>query len=812
MEEVRTAEHAGPWPERLPTLALRDLVFFPGMTLPLLVGRARSVAALDEARQEENGGHIFLLSQRDPAADDPAAADLHRIGTIARIVQSSPVPDGTVRVVFEGVERARVRRFLSGPGPFRAEVSPFPYPDPDGESSSGFLAAVRRVERSFREYVHLHPDLAPELATQISDAPNPLRAAHLVAGHLVIGALEKQTLLETPTLELLLRDLLEVLDHEVEILQIEEQLDQDMRRRIEEDRRQHYLQEQLKTIQKELGGGQPEWSDLETRLAAASLPEAAKERAERELARMKQMSPVSPEASVIRGYLDWILSLPWNESTNDQIDVARSRQVLEEAHFGLDEVKDRILDHIAVLSLVGHLQGPILCLVGPPGVGKTSLGRSIARALGRRFVRVALGGVRDEAEIRGHRRTYVGSLPGRVLQGIRRAGTRNPVFLLDEVDKLAKDGLGDPSAALLEVLDAEQNRTFQDHYLELEFDLSDVLVLATANTLSGIPDPLRDRMEVIRIPGYLDTEKRSIARDFLVPAQLRRHGLSTETVKISPTAVEEIVSHYTREAGVRELDRMLARVARKMARRTAEVGAPGTGEIVVQAEDLAKLLGPRRHHGAYGGEGGNRVGIAHGLAWTAAGGEVLEVEVSAIPGGGDIQLTGTLGDVMKESAVAAVTFARARGRELGLRSQFHRDVDLHIHIPEGATPKDGPSAGITIAAALVSALLGTPTRGDVAMTGEITLRGRVLPVGGIREKAVAALRHGVTTVVIPAGNEADLELLPTEVRDRLTFRPVETMDEVLDLVLTTPPGIGAIPTPLRSEISSGVLDPGSRIS
>jgi ATP-dependent Lon protease len=420
--------------------------------------------------------------------------------------------------------------------------------------------------------------------------------------------------------------------------------------------------------------------------------------------------------------------------------------------------------------------------------------------------------VRDEAEIRGHRRTYVGSLPGRILQGIRRAGTRNPVFLLDEVDKLAKDGLGDPSAALLEVLDSEQNQTFQDHYLELEFDLSDVLFLATANTLSGIPDPLRDRMEVIRIPGYLDTEKRSIARDFLVPAQLRRHGLSSDTVRVSPTAVEEIVSHYTREAGVRELDRMLARVARKMARRTAEAGNGGSSEIVVQAEDLAALLGPRRHHASYGGEGGSRVGIAHGLAWTAAGGEVLEVEASAIPGGGDIQLTGTLGDVMKESAVAAVTFARARGRELGLRSQFHRDVDLHIHIPEGATPKDGPSAGITIAAALVSALLGTPTRADVAMTGEITLRGRVLPVGGIREKAVAALRYGISTVVIPAGNEADLTLLPAEVRERLTFRPVETMDEVLDLVLTTPPGLGAMPAPLRSEISSGALDPGNRIS
>ena len=812
MEEVKSSPTPPLVSDRLPALALRDLVFFPEMVLPLLVGRPRSVAALEEAIEPGGPGHILLVAQRDAGSDEPSAQDLHRVGTVVRVVQSTRLDDETLRVLFEGVRRVRVERFLPGPGPFRAEIQPRVYPDLREETAAaGFQAVVRRAERCFRDYAHAHPDLPSDIASGLSDSPSPEDAAHLIAGHLLIGAGEKQLLLEMETLEAMFSELLEILDRELEILKIEDDLDREMREKMDDDRRQHYLREQLKAIQKELGGDASEWGDLETRLEEAKLPEAARVRAERELGRAKQMSPLAPEAGVIRGYLDWILSLPWSARTEDNSAMTHARGVLEEAHFGLDEVKDRILDHIAVLTLVGRLQGSILCLVGPPGVGKTSLGRSMARALDRRFVRVALGGVRDEAEIRGHRRTYVGSLPGRILQGIRRAGAGNPVFLLDEVDKLAKDGLGDPSAALLEVLDPEQNRTFQDHYLELEFDLSDVLFVATANTLSGIPDPLRDRMEIIRIPGYLDTEKQIIARDFLIPEQLRRHGLSTEQVRLSSDVVDEIISHYTREAGVRELDRMLARVSRKMARRIVE-DSDQSGKADVAVDDLVEFLGPRRHHHSSPDDGQDRVGIATGLAWTVAGGEVMEVEVSVVPGSGAIQLTGTLGDVMKESAVAAVTFSRSRARELGLRTHFHREVDIHIHIPEGATPKDGPSAGITIAAALISALTGTPTRSLVAMTGEITLRGRVLPVGGIKEKAVAALRNGVRTVILPAGNLSEVDLLPPEVLSRVTFHAVDRVEQVLDLVLSVPPGLDATAGSAMAGLMPGALDPGPRPS
>ncbi len=815
-EEARPSTLETPVPERVPALALRDLVFFPSMVLPLLVGRPRSAAALAEAQAPDAGGLVLLVAQRDPGAEDPSAGDLHRVGTVARVIQSTPLDDGTARVVLEGLARAQVQRFLPGPGPFRAEISLLGYPDagqpPDiAPSDSELQAVMRRVDRGFRDYVQLHPDLPSDLAAAVSDVEDPTKSGHRVAGHLLVTAREKQGLLEAETLEGLFGELMAILERELEILRIEDRLDREMRRRMDDDRRQHYLNEQLKAIQKELGSGSPEFDDVRKRLDATALPDPAREKAELEFERLQRMNPVAPEATVIRSYLDWLLSLPWEERTDDNPDVAHARTVLSDAHYGLEEVNDRILDHIAVLSLVGELKGPILCLVGPPGVGKTSLGKSIARALSRRFVRVALGGVRDEAEIRGHRRTYVGSLPGRVLQGIRRARSRNPVFLLDEVDKLAKDGHGDPSAALLEVLDPEQNRTFQDHYLELEFDLSEVLFVATANTLGGIPDPLRDRMEVIRIPGYLDTEKRNIARSFLIPEQLRRHGLDPARVRIPDDAVDRIVEGYTREAGVRELDRLLAKVARKMARRVAEGAVAPADEVCVRVADLPDLLGPVRHQRTPPDGQADRVGIATGLAWTVAGGELLEVEVSVVPGGGSVQLTGTLGDVMKESAVAAVTYARARAREFGLKAHFHSEVDVHIHIPEGATPKEGPSAGVTIAAALVSALTGIPTRGDVALTGEITLRGRVLPVGGIKEKAVAALRNGIATVVLPEGNTSELDLLPAEVRERVRFRPVDRMDAVLDLVLAARPGVAnQVSTALGEALGSS--SPGTQLS
>ncbi len=803
-------------PPTLPALALRDLVFFPSMVLPLLVGRPPSVAALREAT-EETDGLILLLAQRDPSSETPSAAELHETGTVARVVQSTPLQDGTWRVVFEGVRRARVLRIEQVAERFRAEVQPLAYPEESTPPTVEARALARRVERAFREYVHLHPDLPADLAASVSDARDPARAAHLVAGHLLVGPDEKQRVLETETLEGTLRALLLLLERELDILGIENQLDQEMRSRMEEDRRQHYLQEQLRAIQKELGAEAPEWEDLQAGLASPDLPDPVRERAEREFARLRRMNPVAPEAAVIRSYLEWILALPWGTRTPDNPDVAHAREVLEEAHFGLDEVKDRILDHIAVLSLVGEVQGPILCLVGPPGVGKTSLGRTIARALDRSFVRVALGGVRDEAEIRGHRRTYVGSLPGRIVQGIRRAGSRNPVFLLDEVDKLARDGHGDPSSALLEVLDPEQNRAFQDHYLELDLDLSEVLFVATANTLAGIPEPLRDRMEVIRIPGYLDTEKRMIARDFLVPGQLRRHGLPPGAVEVPDATIDRIVEAYTREAGVRELDRLLARVARKLARRLAEGEALGQDEPVrISPDELESLLGPPRHLRSDRDGGRERVGIATGLAWTTAGGETLEVEVAVVPGSGTIQLTGTLGDVMKESAVAAVTYARSRARELGLRASFHREVDLHVHIPEGATPKDGPSAGVTIVAAVVSALTGIPTRPDVAMTGEITLRGRVLPVGGLKEKAVAALRSGIRTVVLPEGNATELATLPAEVRDRMTFIPVGRVERALEASLVSAPAPGIAPGVAAGGTTGDrpapTLDSGTRLS
>jgi ATP-dependent Lon protease len=667
------------------------------------------------------------------------------------------------------------------------------------------------VARLFTEYCELHERMATDLPPAILEGRDRTRTAHLVAGHVLLTPSEKQGLLETTATEDLLEGLQRLLSRELEILHIEEKLDQQIRLQMDEDRRHFYLNEQLKAIHRELGAeGGEEWVELERAFAERPLPDPVRERGRRELTRLRKLNPVAPEAAVIRTWLDWILTLPWRTRSADAADVARAEAVLDAAHHGLGEVKERILDHIAVLSVVGRLQGPILCLVGPPGVGKTSLGRSIATALEREFVRVSLGGVRDEAEIRGHRRTYVGALPGRILQGMRRSGTVNPVFLLDEVDKLARDSHGDPGAALLEVLDPEQNATFTDHYLEVEYDLSDVLFVATANTLAGIPEALRDRMEVIRLPGYLETEKEVIARRFLWPRQAERHGLPPDGVELEDSAVRVIIRDYTREAGVRELDRRISRVARKIARARAERDGSGAGAPVkVGADDLRELLGPPPYLPPERAADPDRIGMANGLAWTAAGGELLDVEVSVVPGSGEVRLTGTLGDIMKESAMAALTYARSRGERLGLPERFHQEVDVHVHIPEGATPKDGPSAGITMAVALVSALTGVPTAPDVALTGEITLRGRVLPVGGIKEKAVAALRHGIGTVVLPWANRPEVELLPDEVRKGVRFLPVRSMDDVLDCALARPPAHGGRTSGGAGEASSLQLEPPS---
>ncbi len=766
-------------PDELPVIALRDLVYFPYMVLPLLIGRRPSVAALNEAAAGR--GLALLVAQKDREVQNPGREDLYRAGTVIRIVQVSHLSDGTTRVVMEGLGRARIARYLPSREGFRASVellTEWEY-EPDPAADPVLDARVREVTKLFGQYVRLSDKIPDALIKLVSEIGDRVRLSHLIAGHILIGSAEKQELLEAAEIGARFEILLAILVREIEVLPIQQNLDEQMGFRMESEfgAGAPGPDHGPGGPRQEAGGIDAEWAELEIAIEETPLPDEARDRAAKEFDRLRRLSPVAPEASVIRTYLDWILALPWEAETRDSLDVERAARVLEDEHYGLDEVKERILDHIAVLSLVGRLQGPILCLVGPPGVGKTSLGRSIARCLERKFVRVSLGGVRDEAEIRGHRRTYVGALPGRVIQGMRKSGSRNPVFLLDEVDKLARDFHGDPGAALLEVFDPEQNRAFADHYLELEFDLSNVLFITTANTLGEVPGPLRDRMEVIRLPGYLDTEKKVIARQFLWPKQVARHGLATYAPEIADEAVQTIVTEYTREAGVRELERRLSRVARKLARKVVGTDAERPGRV--EASDLGELLGPPVHMSPSREEGADRSGIACGLAWTAAGGEVLEVEVAVVPGSGKIQLTGTLGEVMKESAFAAVTYARSRARRLGLEEQFHREADIHIHIPEGATPKDGPSAGITIAVALISALTDTPTRSDLAMTGEITLRGRVLVVGGIKEKAVAALRGGIKRVLLPATNATDIERLPDEVRAGVDMVPVETMDQVL---------------------------------
>ena len=768
---------------RLPVLPLRDVVVYPYVVMPLLVGRAGSLAAVSAAARGDE--YVLLVTQRSPEVQDPSASDLHRVGVVGRIVQLTQPDGGTVKLLVEGVGRARVTRYATTKGTgttgasthLRATIAPFPLERREGDAEK---AGVRGLVSLFEEYVSHHRRLPAEILDVVHAAEGPERQAYAIAAHVGARHEVRQRILEAPSLTELIAELADVVAGETELLRLERKIEDDVRGSLFRNQREFYLQEQLKAIHRELGQEEAEDLDeLQAQVERKALPDHARARAMREVRRLKRTSPLSPESAVGRSYVDWIVALPWTERSDDVVDVPHARRILDEDHYGLDEVKERILDHIAVMGLVGRLDGPVLCLSGPPGVGKTSLGRSIARALGRRFVRMSLGGVRDEAEIRGHRRTYVGAMPGRILQAMRRAETINPVILLDEVDKLGQDWRGDPSAALLEVLDPEQNRAFNDHYLEIDYDLSQTLFITTANSLGGIPEPLRDRMEILRIPGYLDQEKLAIARRHLIPRQLKKHGIEPDTVTMSSDVLPTILRGYTREAGVRELERRIARTSRKLARRLADTPA---ASLAITGADLQELLGtpPYTPDDRLAGD---KVGVASGLAYTAAGGELLEIEVTVVPGRGRLQLTGTLGEVMKESASAAMSFARGRAAALGIDTEFYKTRDVHVHVPDGATPKDGPSAGIAIAAAIASALTGVPVRGDVAMTGEITLRGRVLPIGGLKEKSVAAHREGIRDVIIPKRNVRDLDEIPEEVRESVRFHPVETMDEVLALVL-----------------------------
>jgi ATP-dependent Lon protease len=764
--------------DRLPLLPLRDVVVFPYMTMPLLVGRLPSIHAIERAIARDRV--LFVTAQRHSEVADPSHEELFRTGTVVRVLQVFRLPDGTIRVLVEGLCRARVERFAWNRDSYRVRVLALPDPPAEGAEVE---ALQRSVMAQFEQYVHLNKRIPDEVLTGAANATGAVALAWTVASHLLLKVPEKQPLLEAVDLPERYRLLGTILAEELEILRLEKKIEGEVRSQVQKNQKEFYLNEQLKAIRKELGHGHEfagEIEELQKAIRRARMPRDVQARATKELERLGRMSFMSPEATVVRNYLDWLVAVPWRTATRDQTDIATVERVLDEDHFGLRKVKERIVEYLAVLRLTGRNKGPILCFVGAPGVGKTSLGKSIARALGRRFVRMSLGGVRDEAEIRGHRRTYIGSLPGRIIQGLKKAGSRNPVFLLDEIDKLGADFRGDPSAALLEVLDPEQNHAFNDHFLEVDVDLSTVMFICTANSLSGIPHALVDRMEIIRLPGYLEGEKMEIARAFLVPKQVAASGLHTDDLVITTPALRALVTGYTREAGVRNLEREIATLCRKVAKRKA--AGVLKGPVRIGPAQLARHLGPARFLDSPI-ERRSRVGVANGLAWTEVGGEMLTIEVQILPGKGELILTGKLGDVMRESGQAAMSYARSRASALGLDKWFYREIDVHVHVPEGAMPKDGPSAGITMAAALVSALTGVPTRHEVGMTGEITLRGTVLPIGGLTEKAVAARRAGMTTLLIPRANEKDLTEVPEDVRRAITFIPVETMDEVLQHAL-----------------------------
>ncbi|HEY3521462.1 MAG TPA: endopeptidase La [Rhodanobacteraceae bacterium] len=798
----------------LPVLPLRDVVVYPHMVIPLFVGREKSMKALENAMAANR--QILLVAQQRPETDDPSSSDLYQVGTVASLLQLLKLPDGTVKVLVEGQSRARASGFREHDGMLRAQVETI---EPGYERAGTELeAAVRMLVSLFEQLVKQSRKLPPEVLSSLSGIEDPSRLADSVAAHLSVRLSDKQKALETAEVGARMELLIGLVESELDVQQVEKRIRGRIKSQMEKSQREYYLNEQMKAIQKELGDmeeGAGEMDELGRKIESAGMPKAVLAKAKQDFNKLKMMSPMSAEATVVRNYLDWLVGVPWKKRTKVRKDLVGAQQVLDEDHFGLEKVKERILEYLAVQQRVNKIKGPILCLVGPPGVGKTSLGRSIARATNRKFVRQSLGGVRDEAEIRGHRRTYIGSLPGRIIQNMSKVGTRNPVFMLDEIDKMAMDFRGDPSAALLEVLDPEQNHAFNDHYLEVDFDLSEVMWIATANSMN-IPAPLLDRMEVIRIPGYTEDEKVAIAQKYLLPKQIKAAGLKDDELAVTEAALRDIIRYYTRESGVRNLERELAKICRKVVKELtlaqagtkaerrrakalvaqgevkAAVAAAKTSRskkapsrIKIDVDNLDKYLGVRRHN--FGrAEEQNEIGLVTGLAWTQAGGDLLSIEATVVPGKGKLILTGQLGDVMKESIHAAQSVVRARSERLGIDPEFHDKHDIHVHVPEGATPKDGPSAGIAMCTALVSALSRIPVRSDVAMTGEITLRGRVLPIGGLKEKLLAAHRGGITTVIIPEENEKDLAEIPQNITGALKIKPVRWIDQVLDLALERP--------------------------
>jgi len=776
-----------------PVLPLRDVVVYPHMVIPLFVGRQKSITALDKAM--EGNKQILLVAQKSAAEDDPRVDEIYTLGTLSNILQLLKLPDGTIKVLVEGVKRASIEEFTDTDEMFAAAVQMLEA----GESDERELDILSRSAMSqFEQYVKLNKKVPPEILSSVASIDDPSRLADTIAAHMSIRIEEKQNVLELVDTRERLEHLIHLMEGEIDLLQVEKRIRGRVKSQMEKSQREYYLNEQMKAIQKELGEMEDvpnEVEELTEKIEKSGMPKEVREKASAELNKLKMMSPMSAEATVVRNYIDWLVSVPWKKRSKISRDITKAEKILDEDHYGLEKVKQRILEYLAVQQRVKKLKGPILCLVGPPGVGKTSLGKSIARATNRKFVRMSLGGVRDEAEIRGHRRTYIGSLPGKIVQSMSKVGTRNPLMLLDEVDKMAMDFRGDPASALLEVLDPEQNNTFNDHYLEVDYDLSEVMFVTTANSLN-IPPALLDRMEVIRLSGYTEDEKVNIAKQYLIPKQIDRNGLKEKEISISEATVRDIIRYYTREAGVRNLEREIANICRKVVKILLK--KPQNQRIVVTPKQLEKMLGVKRYR--FGrAEEQDRIGQVTGLAWTEVGGDLLTIEAAVVPGKGKASHTGQLGDVMKESIEAAMTVVRSRSDILGLDSEFYKNYDFHIHVPEGAIPKDGPSAGVAMCTALVSALTEIPVHASVAMTGEITLRGEVLPIGGLKEKLLAALRGGIKTVLIPWENERELVEIPKNIKQGLDIRPVRWIDEVLELALQR------IPQPLSVKKESGEL-------